>query len=143
MYHITARACSINAFAQGDPYIRSWVEREWNRTFERALLPELSPSALKCLLAIKSRTLGWMKYAEAIPISHFVNGMVDRFGCARLDEGGRPLFAGSGIAKEDTVRSALKTLDQAGLITKMVGSADPGTGANIYMPFQRSGWHGR
>ena len=137
MYELTARATFINAFAQGDAYVRSWVEREWNRTLERALLPTLSPSSLKCLLSIKSRTLGWMKYAEAISMPHFIHGIVGGAVDLRRDDGDRPYFAGSGIAKEDTVRAAIKDLEEAGLITKMPGLRNPGSGANIFMPFSQ------
>lgn len=135
MYKISARADFINAHAKGDAYVRSCVEREWNRKLERTLLPSLSPSALRCLLSIKSRTLGWMKYAEAISMPHFIHGLADGAGDLLLDEDDRPFFAGSGIAKEDSVRAAIKSLEHSGLITKMTGIRNPGTGTNIYMPF--------
>lgn len=114
--------------------IRSFVEREWNRQLERALLPSLFGSKLSTLLFIKARTLGWQKFAEVIPMHHFISGMLDEDGEVRLGQDLRPLCSGSGIKKEDTVRAAWKGLEQAGLITKLPGPGGIGVSVNVFMP---------
>lgn len=125
-----------NDYAQRNE-VRSHVEREWNRQLERALLPCLDATSLKCLVLIKGRTLGWQKYAEAIPMQHFLCGILDEEGEVRLGTDMRPYCSGTGIAKEDTVRAALKRLDQGGLITRIRGIRGYGTPVNVFMPFSQ------
>lgn len=114
--------------------LRSNVEREWNRHLERSMIPVIDGTCLKCLILIKGRTLGWQKFAEAIPMHHFLNGILDEDGEVRIGIDGLPYCSGTGIAKEDTIRAALKRLELAGLITRLPGVRGFGTPVNVFLP---------
>jgi|GEM_PF-5557620 len=115
---------------------RSFVERTTTRRVYRELAAELPPAQLRVLLFIMGRTFGWQKYAEAIPMQHFLNGFVNGSGELVRDEHGAILCAGSGVAKDETVRKATRALEDGGLITVFRGARHTITPANIYMPLQ-------
>lgn len=127
------RAEAWNTLARDDE-TRRGVERAIYRLLYRNWLPELTGTQLKVFAFIISRTLDWQKYAEAIPMSHFLDGLLDA-DCRefRLEDGS---FAsrGTGIAKEDTVRRAIGDLKAMHLITVFPGKRGTVTPANIYMP---------
>ncbi len=116
---------------------RSHIEREWERNFWRSQLPTLDPTEVRVLGFIKSRTLDWQKYAESIPMGHFRFGLTDTDGSLALGKDGRPLCAGTGIKKEDTIRECFQRLQAKGLITIFPGRSGTVTPANVYMPFSR------
>ncbi|MAH14838.1 MAG: hypothetical protein CMN65_03660 [Sphingomonadaceae bacterium] len=118
--------------------VRSHVERTYRRQVERDLLPRLKNSQLRALLFIGSRTVGWQKFAEAIPKTHFQRGLVDEEKSALLDERGVTLCAGAGLSKEETIRSACNSLARQGIITIFPGR--PGTlqPAHVFMPFSEA-----
>lgn len=126
-----------NEFASSSNAARSWVERQCERWMLRTALPELSSSQLRVWLFIKSRTLDWQKFAEAIPMSHFLDGMRGSDGELLCGSDGEPFTSGCGIAKEDTVRTAVKALERAGAITVFPGRRGSATPANVYMPLSR------
>lgn len=128
---------SWNEFA-ADKSLRSEIERGWERHIYRALLPSLEGSELKVLIFIKSRTLDWQKFAEAIPMSHFLSGVTDPDGSLLLDGEGRPYSAGTGIRKEDTVRAAIKSLEARKLITVFRAKRGSVNAANVYIPYEES-----
>lgn len=126
-------ADSWNHFAD-DADIRRYAERESWRRIEREYLPCLRPIDVVNIVFIRSRTFGWQKYAEAIPMHHFIHGVRDEAGDLLIDQSGQPVSSGTGIAKEDTVRSSLKRLVDLGLIEMIAGQRRSITPANIYMP---------
>lgn len=136
MFTIGRIADEWNRHAARDA-IRSHVERHWNRQLERSLLPSLAGSKLSTLLFIKGRTLGWQKFAEAIPMHHFISGMLDEDGEVRLGSDLRPLCSGTGIKKEDTVRTAWTSLERSGLLTKLKAPGGQGFAVNVFMPFSQ------
>lgn len=131
------RAEAWNVLAQ-DADSRRGVERTIYRLLYRNWLPDLTGTQLKVFVFVMSRTLDWQKYAEAIPMSHFLGGLLDADGQEyRLDDGS---FAarGTGISKEDTVRSAIAQLKMLDLITVFPGKKGSVTPANVYMPLSES-----
>lgn len=111
---------------------RSFVERELDRWVTRTLLPDLTFTELRAFCFVKSRTLGWQKFAEAIPMKHFIHGLRDNDGHLLRDVHGTILSAGAGIGKEDTVKLALDGLAKKGLLTAY--RAPTGSRlANVYM----------
>lgn len=125
-----------NEFSEDDR-VRSCIERNWERWFFREQLPHVDNSELRVILNIKSRTLDWQKFAEAIPMSHFLHGVRDEGELLRLSCG-QPVSSGCGISKEDTVRAAIKRLLARDLITCFPGVRGSRTPANIYMPFSEA-----
>jgi hypothetical protein len=117
---------------------RSLVERETTRRLAREVAPTLSPSELRAYLYIIGRTFGWQKYAEAIPMSHFLNGLVDHAGGPLTDQYDRIVSAGSGIKTEDSVRKAVASLRDQYLITVFPGKSGTAAPANVYMPLHWS-----
>ena len=134
MRNLGQKADQWNEFAQIKE-VRSYIERTSRRRVERHLLPCLKNSQLRALLFIGSRTVGWQKFAEAIPKTHFQRGLVDDGKSALLDEDGGPLCTGAGLSKEETIRSACNSLENQGIITIFPGR--PGTlqPAHVFMPF--------
>lgn len=124
-----------NMFAQHLPEARSKIEREMNRRLVRDYIGHLDGTEFRILCFIIGRTLGWQKFAEAIPMSHFRRGLVEPDGALSLGEEGRPYCSGVGLRKEETIRSAVQRLEHRGLITTFPGR--PGTiqPANVYLPF--------
>ena len=116
---------------------RSEIERNWERYCWRTLLPSLDRTELVVFGFIKSRTLDWQKYAEAIPMTVFRNGIRDVYDEPRLDPSGLPYCSGTGLSKEDTVRAAVQRLEQRQLITVIHGRSGCVPACNIYMPFSR------
>jgi hypothetical protein len=121
-----------NEFSE-DNRLRSCIERDWERWFFREQLPHVDNSELRAILTIKSRTLDWQKFAEAIPMSQFLHGVMEDGDLLRLSCG-QPVFSGCGISKEDTVRAALKRLLARDLIACFPGVRGSRTPANVYMP---------
>lgn len=131
--YLGRRAENWNKLAQ-DADSRRGVERTINRLLHRNWLPDISGNQFKVYSFILARTLSWQKYAEAIPMSHFLHGLIEADGNSyRLDDG---TFAcrGTGISKEDTVRSAISQLKALDLITVFPGQRGTVTPANVYMP---------
>lgn len=131
--YLGRRAENWNKLAQ-DCESRRGVERTIYRLLHRNWLSQISGNQLKVYLFILSRTLDWQKYAEAIPMSHFLNGLVEADGSLLRLEGGAPVSCGTGIMKEDTVRAAISLLKELGLITVFPGKRGTVTPANVYMP---------
>lgn len=131
--YLGRRAENCNKLAQ-DCDSRRGVERNVYRSLHRNWLSELSGSQLKVYLFILSRTLDWQKYAEAIPMAHFLNGLVEADGSLLRLECGAPVSRGTGIMKEDTVRTAIGFLRTLELITVFPGKRGTVTPANVYMP---------
>lgn len=113
---------------------RRFVEAYIHRRLFRAWLPGLSGNQLKIYLFIISRTLGWQKYAEAIPMRHFLSGIQEADGSLYKDEEGVPASSGTGICKEDTVRDAVSFLRSKRFITVFPGKRGTVTAANVYLP---------
>lgn len=136
-HYLGRRAETWNTLAK-DANSRRGVERAIYRLLFRNWLPDLSGTQLKVFSYIMSRTLDWQKYAEAIPMSHFIHGLRDADGHEfRLDDGG---FAsrGTGISKEDTVRRAINELKDLDLVTVFPGKRGSMTPANVYMPLSEN-----
>ena len=113
---------------------RRFVEAYIHRRLFRAWLPGLSGNQLKVYLFVISRTLSWQKYAEAIPIRHFISGIQEPDGSLYKDDEGVPACSGTGICKEDTVRDALSFLRTKGFISVFPGKRGTVTAANVYLP---------
>ncbi len=124
-----------NTFAKHIPEVRSKIERDVNRLLVRDLMGHLDASEYRVLHFIIGRTLGWQKFAEAVPMSHFLNGMRDADGDLAVDEQGKPYCRGVGLRKDETIRAAVRRLETRRFITVFDGK--PGTlqPANVYMPF--------
>lgn len=122
-----------NRFAADHNDVRSEIERAWERRIFRSVFPTLENSELRVLLFIKSRTLDWQKYAEAIPMGHFLHGLRDHDG-ELLTVDDQALCAGAGIRKEDTVRAALKGLAAKGLVHVFRSRRGSVNAPNVYMP---------
>lgn len=122
-----------NKLAQHDES-RRFVERAINRHLTRIWMPELSPVQFKVYSFIIARTLGWQKYAEAIPMSHFLGGMREADGFLYRMEDGEPACAGTGIKKDDTVREAIRYLRKRGMVSVFLGKPGTVTTANVYLP---------
>jgi hypothetical protein len=101
-------------------------------------MPSLSGNQFKVYSFILSRTLGWQKYAEAIPMSHFLHGLQEADGSNFQLEDGSPASRGTGICKEDTVRAALSALEGLQLITVFPGRRGTMTPANVFMPLSEN-----
>lgn len=80
--------------------------------------PLLGKAELKVLLYIVRRTLGFRKCADAISLTQFTDGIVTR--------DGRVLDRGSGITSRHNVISALKSLEEKGLIRARPGQTAAG-----------------
>lgn len=106
------------------------THRRWS---ERALPRWLTSAEAVTLGAIVSRTFGWRKVVEVIPLSVFVDGLRDpTTGKLRLDEHGLPFFGGTGMDRK-TLRKALDGLASKGLIARFVCTRS-GRDAFAYMP---------
>ncbi|WP_341631183.1 hypothetical protein [Sphingomonas agri] len=137
-YYIGQEPEIWNEFASSLNPVRSEVERRWERTIFRQLLPRLRSSELRVWLFIKSRTLDWQKFAEAISMDHFLEGMRDERGELKCTPDGEPITSGCGIKKEDTVRTAMNSLRRKGAIEVFPGKRGSATPANVYMPLSRT-----
>lgn len=134
-YSLGQQADAWNAIAQGDRAKFAEVRREFQRLLHRELIGMTSSSGFRVLCGIAARTLSYGKYAESISAEQFCRGMRDPFNANeyRTDGQGRIIFRGCNIAKEDTVRAAIRELEDASLITKWVA---PRSGwPHTYMPF--------
>jgi len=127
-----------NLLAEHHKKTRSFVEREYDRLLLRSLINDVSSTEFKVLAFIKGRTLGWQKYAEAIPYSHFTRGIRDKQDEYVLDShGGTPVAKGINIVKEDTVRIAVHRLKAQGLLTVFPGGFRTDTPSNVYLAMGR------
>lgn len=124
-----------NRYAGSLPDARSKIERELNRLVARDLIGQLDGTELRVLVFVIGRTLGWQKFAEAIPMSHFLKGIRDPDGLLEVGEDDQPYCRGVGICKEETVRSAVRRLASRGLLTIYWGRPGSSQPANVYMPF--------
>jgi len=113
---------------------RRHTENAIYRYLHRAWMPELSGIQYKVYSFVISRTLGWQKYAEAIPMRHFIDGLCEADGSLHRGDEGFPACAGTGIRKEDTVRSALEHLRTNKFITIFPGKRGTVTPANVFLP---------
>lgn len=113
---------------------RRHVERTIYRLLHRDWMPLLTGNQYKVFSFILGRTLGWQKYAEAIPMSHFLHGMTEADGTPFQLENGQYACLGTGIKKEDTVREAISVLRENHYITVFSGKRGTVTPANVYMP---------
>lgn len=91
----------------------------YRKIMERHLIAALSPTDYMVLSAIVSRTLGWRKLVEVIPISVFSQGMRDRYDSSEhlFDEEDICLFAGTNLDKL-TIRRSLQRLVENKLIER-------------------------
>lgn len=90
--------------------LRQWIERYW--------IDVLSPSQFKVLTLIVSRTIGWGKMWETIPMRHFTDGAIRRtFREGQDNPITRMTFRGSGLT-EPTVRKAIQDLIEQGFIRR-------------------------
>lgn len=135
--YLGRQAESWNRLAQ-DNESRRGVERSIYRQLHRNWLPDLSGNQVKVYLFILGRTLDWQKYAEAIPMSHFLNGLVEADGNLLRSDNGAPASRGTGIMKEDTVRAAIRVLKDLRLITVFPGRQGSITPANVFMPLSET-----
>ncbi len=92
------------------------LHRRW---MDRVLIRYLSSSEYVVMSAIASRTLGWKKVIEKIPLGHFSTGLTDldrEDGAVLLTDpaNGVPYLAGTGLDKS-TVRAALSGLLRKGV----------------------------
>lgn len=112
------------------PDLRS-AHRKW---MERLFLRRLTSSQFVVLSAIVSRTFGWKKVIEVIPLTLFTDGMLDgdEGALLKLDEVGLPWFAGTGLDRS-TVRKALGDLLRQGLIGRYALNS-AGRDVFAYMP---------
>lgn len=113
---------------------RRYVESLVNRHLHRVWMASLTGAQFKVYSFIVARTLGWQKYAEAIPVRHFIDGLCEADGTLYRDDEGLPACAGTGIRKEDTIRAALEHLRQSDLITVFPGKRGTVTAANVFLP---------
>lgn len=134
MFSLGTSPDAWNKFAAAHNDVRSEIERAWERRIFRSVFPSLDNSELRVLLFIKSRTLDWQKYAEAIPMSHFLHGLTDHQGGLLMDDDQQPHCAGCGIRKEDTVRAALKGLAAKRLVHVFRARRGKVNAPNVYMP---------
>lgn len=122
-----------NEIAAAEKAAFSAVKREHLERLSCVLMEWTTASELRVLLAITARTVRFKKAAEAIPLQQFTDGLRDEDGDLLLDDFGEPYFAGTGIAKTDTVSAAVAGLEAKGLITRW---PRPRTNwATVYMPF--------
>ncbi len=98
----------------------------------------MSSNQFRVYSFIISRTLGWQKYAEAIPMQVFLHGIREADGSLFKDEYGQFVASGTGIKKEDTIREAIGFLRQGGYITVFPGKRGTVTPANVYMPMNEA-----
>lgn len=112
------------------PDLRS-AHRTW---MERLFLRRLTSSQFVVLSAIVSRTFGWKKVIEVIPLTLFTDGMQDgdEGALLKLDAAGLPWFAGTGLDRS-TVRKALGDLLRQGLISRFALHS-AGRDVFAYMP---------
>ncbi len=82
------------------------------------LLPELGHAELKVLLYIIRRTFGFKKDADAISFNQFLHGITTT--------DGRVLDTGCGIKKASNISSALKSLEEKGIITATKAASETG-----------------
>lgn len=67
-------------------------------------------------------------------MSHFLRGLVEADGEPFRLEDGAPACRGTGIAKEDTIRSIIEKLKAIEFVTVFKGTRGTITPANVYMP---------
>lgn len=129
------KATSWNDAAKSAPDALYLIRADLYNRLHSNLLSETDASELRVLTAIVARTLKYKKFAEAISGDVFIHGLTGAF-CGdglSLDESGKPHFTGCGISKDETVYSAVKRLEEKGLIT--VFRPVKKRFSNVYMPF--------
>lgn len=90
--------------------IRQWIERYW--------IDFLTPAQFKVLSLVVSRTVGWGKMWETIPMRHFAEGAIRRtFREGQDNPVTRMTFRGSGLSLP-TIRRAIQELVEQGFIRR-------------------------
>jgi hypothetical protein len=132
-FSLGCRAEQWNAVARlADNPFYSTRSAHWQR-LSCGTIGDVTGSEFKVLVAISARTVRFRKFAEAISLDQFCNGLRNDEGDLIVDEKGDPYFAGCNISKPDTVSTALQGLEYQGLITRW---PRPSTRcATVYMPF--------